>query len=608
MAHGRANNNHSSHTSYGGFDQLDGRHPLQQALPQMVVTYKARSRKGAKIAYFNFALAKEMGLIEADHPEQMNSALEKKLMETFSIIIINEFDELNKRKFPEKEIRPHRYMATRYLQLQHPNKTGKTSGDGRSVWNGQFKGKGGRVWDVSSCGSGATCLSPATAIQGKFFESGDPSISYGCGYSELDEGFSTAFFSEIMHKNGYSTERALLVLDYGGNIGLTVRVHPNLLRPSHFFAWLKQNDQTALSILCDQWIHQQFKNKVFDSIPKTKSAQYNLCLDWITEQFARTTAKFEDDYIFCWLDWDGDNILMDGGIIDYGSIRQFGLFHSEYRYDDVERFSTTIVEQKQKAKYLVQTFAQMFDYLKTGNKRSIKDFATHQSLQNFDKIFDEQKDYNLLEKLGFNNKSKDYIFKSHRQVIAEFRKIYSWFETAKSSEGLIEVADGVNRNAIYCMRDILRELPQIYLARGESELLSDEEFIDIIRSSYASDEDVALNSTLKTKIKIFQTQYRELVGLAGKPKQVLLGLTMRSSVINKYDRVTGDAVTTIVDKVMHAKPKLNADDMYLVLREFSEFQNLDPDFKRSQEPSRRKPREKLMKTMVKIVREYREGL
>ncbi|MBH48606.1 MAG: hypothetical protein CME71_10600 [Halobacteriovorax sp.] len=106
MAHGRANNSHSSHTSYAGFDQLDGRHPLQQALPQMVVTYKARSRKGAKIAYFNFALAKEMGLIDVDHPEQMNPALEKKLMETFSIIIINEFDELNKRKFPEKKSVP----------------------------------------------------------------------------------------------------------------------------------------------------------------------------------------------------------------------------------------------------------------------------------------------------------------------------------------------------------------------------------------------------------------------------------------------------------------------------------------------------------------------
>ncbi|PIQ54016.1 MAG: hypothetical protein COW01_11795 [Bdellovibrionales bacterium CG12_big_fil_rev_8_21_14_0_65_38_15] len=606
MAHGRARKNLED--EYSQFDQIDGRHPLQKALPEMVVSYRVRERKGARIAYFNFHLAKEMGLLPADQDEVMTPALEKKLLETFSIIIINEFDEMNGRKFPEKEIKPHRYMATRYLQLQHPNKTGKTSGDGRSVWNGQFKGKGGKVWDLSSCGSGATCLSPATAIQGKFFESGDPSISYGCGYSELDEGFSTAFFSEIMHRNGYSTERALLVLDYGGKIGLTVRVHPNLLRPSHFFAWLKQSDQKALEKLVDQWIFQQVKNKVFVNLPKTKAGQYKLCLDWLTDRFARTSARFEDDYIFCWLDWDGDNILMDGGIIDYGSIRQFGLFHSEYRYDDVERYSTTIVEQKQKAKYLVQTFAQMFDYLKTSQKKNIKEFSNHSSMTKFDEIFEEQKDINLLEKIGFNQKHTELLLTKYRSDVYEFRKVFAYFETAKSSEGLIEVADGVNRNAIFCMRDILRELPQLLLARGVNARLDADEFIEIIRSSYANDDDVKLTPTMKSKITQFQDLYLKLVELVGKTSTVLLTITMRSSVINKYDRVTGDAVTTVVDKVMNARPKLSANDMYDVLREFTEFQNLDPDLIQKRDHNKKSNRERLMKTMVKIVREYREGL
>jgi len=606
MAHGRARKNLED--EYSQFDQIDGRHPLQKALPEMVVSYRVRERKGARIAYFNFHLAKEMGLLPADQDEVMTPALEKKLLETFSIIIINEFDEMNGRKFPEKEIKPHRYMATRYLQLQHPNKTGKTSGDGRSVWNGQFKGKGGKVWDLSSCGSGATCLSPATAIQGKFFESGDPSISYGCGYSELDEGFSTAFFSEIMHRNGYSTERALLVLDYGGKIGLTVRVHPNLLRPSHFFAWLKQSDQKALEKLVDQWIFQQVKNKVFVNLPKTKAGQYKLCLDWLTDRFARTSARFEDDYIFCWLDWDGDNILMDGGIIDYGSIRQFGLFHSEYRYDDVERYSTTIVEQKQKAKYLVQTFAQMFDYLKTSQKKNIKEFSSHSSMTKFDEIFEEQKDINLLEKIGFNQKHTELLLTKYRSDVYEFRKVFAYFETAKSSEGLIEVADGVNRNAIFCMRDILRELPQLLLARGVNARLDADEFIEIIRSSYANDDDVKLTPTMKSKITQFQDLYLKLVELVGKTSTVLLTITMRSSVINKYDRVTGDAVTTVVDKVMNARPKLSANDMYDVLREFTEFQNLDPDLIQKRDHNKKSNRERLMKTMVKIVREYREGL
>ena len=74
--------------------------------------------------------------------------------------------------------------------------------------------------------------------------------------------------------------------------------------------------------------------------------------------FARAAATFEHEYIFCWLDWDGDNCLTNGGILDYGSVRQFGLFHREYRFDDGPRWSTSIVEQRNKARYIVQTFAQ----------------------------------------------------------------------------------------------------------------------------------------------------------------------------------------------------------------------------------------------------------
>jgi transcriptional regulator with XRE-family HTH domain len=47
------------------------------------------------------------------------------------------------------------------------------------------------------------------------------------------------------------------------------------------------------------------------------------------------------------------------GIIDYGSVRQFGIRHDKYRYDDVERFSTNLNEQKNKARLIVQVFAQL---------------------------------------------------------------------------------------------------------------------------------------------------------------------------------------------------------------------------------------------------------
>jgi len=166
---------------YDRFSLINGNHDFQKAVPEGSVGYSVRLRKGGKLSYFNYGLAKEMGLISGDHPQKMNQKLSQTVLDTFGIQIINEYDLIHHTPIPKKTIKPHKYMATRYLQLQHPDKTGRTSGDGRSIWNGQISHRG-TTWDVSSCGTGATCLSPATAIAKKFFKTGDPSVSYGCGY------------------------------------------------------------------------------------------------------------------------------------------------------------------------------------------------------------------------------------------------------------------------------------------------------------------------------------------------------------------------------------------------------------------------------------------
>ena len=154
---------------YSRFDEINGQHPLQGDVDDFCVLYDVRPRSGGKVSWFNFELAEEMGLIEPGHPHKLNKELEKKLLETFALIIVNEYDLKNRKKMIQSsKVRPHKYMATRYLQLQHPNKQGKTSGDGRSIWNGCFQ-RNGITWDVSSCGTGATRLSPATAMKKKFF-------------------------------------------------------------------------------------------------------------------------------------------------------------------------------------------------------------------------------------------------------------------------------------------------------------------------------------------------------------------------------------------------------------------------------------------------------
>ncbi len=46
-----------------------------------------------QVTYFNFALAKEMGLISPDHPHRINKRLEEKLLDTFCLRIINEYNQ-----------------------------------------------------------------------------------------------------------------------------------------------------------------------------------------------------------------------------------------------------------------------------------------------------------------------------------------------------------------------------------------------------------------------------------------------------------------------------------------------------------------------------------
>lgn len=596
--------------AYSSFGQLNGEHAFKKQVPGGRVEYKARHRKGGKVAFFNFDLAVEMGLIPKNHPKLMNPDLEKEIIETFSITIINEFDLINKTKIPEDEILPNTFMATRYLQLQHPDKTGKTSGDGRTIWNGSVR-HAGVTWDVSSCGTGGTKLSPACNINKKFYQTGDPAISYGCGLSDVAEGLETLFFSEVLGKNGFRTEKILAIVEYDKGISINVRANPNLMRPSHFLGHLKQGNLATLKQVADYYISRQLENKAWEqSTFKSDKEKYFYLAQQVTRALAETAAKFEDEYIFCWLDWDGDNILMDGGIIDYGSIRQFGLFHAEYRYDDVSRYSTTILEQRQKAKYIAQCFVQIADFLTTKKKKSLSHFRKHPVLQAFDKHFFESKNRNLLHRIGFKKTHVEHLLENHLAKVTKFRKVFSYFERSKSKRASYKVPDGINRDALFCMRDILRELPQLYLAR--SKVLSHAEFIEIIKSSYAQKNDLKLTQIRKKQIDKFQSSYTSLNSALERDLKLtrgqhLLELTMRASLINRYDRVTGDSITHIVQKVQKLKPKLSCSELYELAEQFASYQNLDPDQKAS--TVRPVDRHKnIMKNLYSIVREYREGL
>ena len=119
-------------------------------------------------------------------------------------------------------------------------------------------------------------------------------------------------------------------------------------------------------------------------------------------------------------------------------------------------------------------------------------------------------------KIGFNQKVTAYLLENHRKDIEEFRNDFTYFEMAKSVKGPQKVPDGINWNAIFCMRDILRELPQLYLSRGMTERISENEFLDIIKSSYATKTDLKRTLRRDLKIRSFQKNYVKLINLASK--------------------------------------------------------------------------------------------
>lgn len=538
---------------YTKFNNLDGQHPWAKAVSDGAVTYRVRELQQGHVVYFNYVLAKEMGLIPEGHPHQMNAQLEKKIIETFSIQIINEYDELSKKRFPENTIKPHRYMATRYLQLQHHNKQGKTSGDGRGIWNGTVSSKG-TTWDVSSRGTGVTCLAPGAVQAQKPLKTGGTGYGYGCGLAEIDELVGAAILAESFHLQGINTERVLCVIDSGKGVGIGVRASKNLIRPAHIFRFLKMEKHAELKAAFDYFIDRQLQNKEWVMLSKNKSV-YDFSLEKISTSFAEFCAQLDIDYIFAWLDWDGDNVLTNAGIIDYGSVRQFGTRHDEYRYDDIERFSTNLNEQRSKARLIVQNFAQLVDYVKTGKKRPLRDFTKHPVVLGFNKQFAKARAERLLYRVGFAADQRKAILEQPG-LFEEFDKIYSYFERAKISGSLQKVSDGVNHFPLFNMRNFLRVMPS-HLLKNTSAMPNDQLF-KVILSSFAKKEDNVMNSAMEQKVEKLQAAYLNLVRAASKksPAKIILEkIKERSVILNSGKRITGNALINIVDFILQEKSK-----------------------------------------------------
>ncbi len=546
--------------TYAAFDQLDGRHPWLNAVPEGAVTYKVRCLRKGQVSYFNYDLAKEMGLIELNHPAKMTKSLEYKLLDTFSLQIINEYDEAQGLKYAPETIKPNRYMATRYLQMQHPNKQGKTSGDGRCIWNGIVKHQG-KTWDVSSRGTGVTSLAPGSVQARKPLRTGNNEFGYGCGLAEMDELLASAIQAEVMHLQGIKTERMLCIIDLGQGFGIGVRAGTTLFRPAHLFMYLKQNRHRELKSALDFLIDRQVQNKEWtNSWGSDSSKKYAKVLEYFAQDFAKFAATLDVEYIFAWLDWDGDNVLANAGIIDYGSVRQFGLRHDQYRYDDTDRFSTTLTEQKDKARLTVQVFAQLMNFIRTKRKKPLHDFVNDDCLKKFDTHFETHRRDRFLYKMGFSPVQRRKIQSWHLDSFLQFEKCFQYFEKVKANGGIKKTADGINQPAIFNMHNVLRELPVLlnYTPDPLRNLLPDEEIFELLVAQNLKSKDLVLRNRYRPYLLALQKSYLQLVQhvtIGQRTHETLSEISKRTAITCRPDRMTGNALIQIVDEIITASKK-----------------------------------------------------
>ena len=566
---------------YEKFKEVDGTHPWRNVSPDGYVDYRARYRPHGRVVYFNFPLAREMGLVPPDHALNINKELEQVILDTFSLQIINEYDIEKGTKFPPESIRPNPYMATRYLQTQHRNRQGKTSGDGRSIWNGYLKSER-LIFDISSRGTGATILSPGAQHANGAIATGDFTRGYSSGLAELDEMLGSAVMSEIFYRQGIPTERCLTVIAYPDGTAIGVRTAPNLIRPAHIFRYLKQGRHEELKASVDYFIDREVENGIWQ-MPDDPKLRYTTALDYFARSYAKLAALLEEEYIFNWLSWDGDNMLASGAVLDYGSIRQFAAKHDKYRFLDVDRYSASLAEQRGWARTLVQVFSQTMDFIETGAKQKLDSFKNAKCLAVFDKAFAEERDQRMLWRIGFTREQICYLMHNAQQEIRDFDRTLSYFEDRKVAKGVEKLPDGFTHSPVFLIRNLLRHLPAYYVAQSitpaddAGAYMPDEIFLRTMAASYVGRKDLQLTPTRSAHVRNFQESYLKLVAALGGPMDMVLKtLQERSAVINHRHRITGDAVTWIIEEVIAMKGKIKIDGLQEAIDAFIDSQILIP--------------------------------
>jgi hypothetical protein len=381
------------------------------------------------------------------------------------------------------------------------------------------------------------------------------------------------------------------------------------------FLFLKQGRIEPLKRATDYLIDRQHANKGWN-IKADDKDRYTKMIHEISKSFARFAARLDRDYIFAWLDWDGDNVLADAGIIDYGSVRQFGLRHDQYRYDDVQRMSTNLNEQRHKARELVRTFAQMTDFLISGSKRPYGQYDNSPFLKEFDREFHDGCLEHFLFQMGFPEPHRRLLMNKFRREVERFFEIHCAFERIKTHRKMHKVADGVHRPAIFNMRKALAKMPEYLhgLPYDMIPLVESREFFSWIMSSSASRKDRQLTKMRRQMIARWQQCYLHLLRKITTPQtwdKTVTSILTRATQINNESRITGNGLIHIVDEILRYRRKgLSDAEIQMAIENLIDSQTLNPDFKAPApfEYKRAEQFQNIMRNFLSVVRGHREDI
>jgi hypothetical protein len=276
-------------------------------------------------------------------------------------------------------------------------------------------------------------------------------------------------------------------------------------------------------------------------------------------------------------------MLASGAVLDYGSIRQFAAKHDKYRFKDVDRYSASLAEQRGWARTLVQVFAQAMAFIQSGEKENLNNFKNADCLRVFDDAFAKQRDQRMLWRIGFTPEQISYLMNNAQKEIRDFDRSLSYFEDRKVGKGIEKLPDGFTHNPVFLIRNLLRLLPAYYVAQTISRVddmsayMPDEIFCRIMAASYVGRSDLKLTPARAAHVRDFQESYLRLVAAFGGPFDLVLKtLQERSAVINHRHRITGDAVTWIIEEVIAMKDKIRIDGLQEAIEAFIDSQVLIP--------------------------------